>query len=116
MRSRSLSILTCQSPDILIRALIRGGNILPDDVTADTIHAAKGLEAPVVLVHVGYSQKRRLECMRDPEKLAAERRTYYVALTRASEATYLFDIGRIFRNPAIDAVLNGFASDPPQLL
>lgn len=102
--------------DTLIRALIRGGNILPDDVTLDTVHAAKGLEAPVVLVHVGHSQKRRLECMRDPEKLAAERRTYYVALTRSSEATYLFGIGANVRNPAVDAVLNGLASDPPQLL
>ena len=97
--------------DTLIRALMRGGEILPDDVVLDTIHAAKGLEAPAVLVHMGFSQKRRLECMRDPAKLAAERRTYYVGLTRASEAVYLFRLGASVRNPAIDSVICNAAAE-----
>lgn len=97
--------------DTLIRALMRGGEILPDDVVLDTIHAAKGLEAPAVLVHMGFSQKRRLECVRDPAKLAAERRTYYVGLTRASEAVYLFGLGASVRTPVIDSVICSAAAE-----
>jgi DNA helicase-2/ATP-dependent DNA helicase PcrA len=96
--------------DTLVRALMRGGDALPGDVVVDTVHAAKGLEAPVVLVHIGFSQKRRLECARDEAKMEAERRTYYVALTRASEATYLFGIGASVCTPALDGVLSSLGS------
>jgi superfamily I DNA/RNA helicase len=53
----------------------------PDDVRIGTIHAAKGLEAPCVLVFPAYTH-RQLERFQN----GAEGRLYYVALTRASSA------------------------------
>lgn len=97
-------MVTPKRRDALARALTRGGSILPKDVVVDTIHASKGLEAPAVLVHTGYSEKRRDECYQDPDKMAAERRIYYVALTRASEAVYLFTGGAYVTSPVIDGI------------
>ena len=88
----------------LVRALARGGNIMPKNVIVDTIHASKGLESPAVIVHTGFSEKRRDECLRDGEKMAAERRTYYVALTRASEAVYVFTGGAYVSSPVINDI------------
>ena len=55
----------------------------PEDVQIGTIHAAKGLETPCVLVFPAYTY-RQLERFQDGAE-AEERRLYYVALTRASE-------------------------------
>lgn len=90
--------------DTLVRALIRGGDTLPEHIVVDTIHAAKGLESPAVLIHTGFSQKRWLECIQDEQKAAAERRVYYVALTRASEAAYLFSYGATTPHPVVDDI------------
>mgnify|MGYP001344647705 CR=1 FL=1 len=90
--------------DALVRALIRGGDTLPEHIVLDTIHASKGLESPAVFVHTGFSQTRRIECARDEKKMAAERRVYYVGVTRASEATYLFDYGATTLSPAVDDI------------
>jgi len=88
----------------LVRALARRGTIEPKNVVIDTIHASKGLESPAVIVHTGFSENRRGECLRDGEKMAAERRTYYVALTRASEAVFLFDGWAYSSSPALDDI------------
>jgi superfamily I DNA/RNA helicase len=56
----------------------------PDDVRIGTIHAAKGLEAPCVLVFPAYTH-RQLERFQNGAE-AEERRLYYVAMTHASSA------------------------------
>jgi len=69
--------------DLLAGAIVSGAEHHPQDVRIGTIHAAKGLEAPCVLVFPAYSQ-RQLERFQNGAE-AEERRLYYVALTRASE-------------------------------
>jgi len=70
----------------------RGSEIAPDMVRVDTVHAAKGLEAAVVLLHTGYL-KNRMGDLADPGRQAEERRIYYVGATRASHALLLLDFG-----------------------
>lgn len=55
----------------------------PDDVRIGTIHAAKGREAPCVLVFPTYS-RAQLERYHDGAE-AEERRLFYVAMTRAAD-------------------------------
>jgi superfamily I DNA/RNA helicase len=76
----------------LARERQRGSEIPPDMVRVDTVHAAKGLEAAVVLLHTGYL-RNRLDDLADPERRAEERRVYYVGATRASHALLLLDFG-----------------------
>ena len=59
----------------------------PDDVRIGTIHAAKGLEAPCILVFPTYTH-RQLERFQNGAE-AEERRLYYVAMTRASEVVLI---------------------------
>lgn len=76
----------------LARERQRGYAILPGMVKIDTIHAAKGLEASVVLLHSGYL-KGRVDDLADPNRRAEERRIYFVGATRASDALLLVDYG-----------------------
>ena len=68
----------------------RGTVIGPEAVRVDTIHASKGLEAPAVLLHTGYLPGL-VTGLADPERMAEERRVYFVGATRASHALILFD-------------------------
>lgn len=68
--------------DLVAGALASGATNSPEDVRIGTIHAAKGREAPCVLVFPAYTH-RQLNRFHDGDE-AAERRLYYVALTRAS--------------------------------
>ncbi|MEI8132099.1 MAG: UvrD-helicase domain-containing protein [Leptolinea sp.] len=74
-------------------ALVSDQDTLADDVEAPTLltlHAAKGLEFPVVFI-TGLDDgllphSRSLE---DPEEMAEERRLLYVGITRAKDRVYL---------------------------
>jgi DNA helicase-2/ATP-dependent DNA helicase PcrA len=64
-----------------------------DAATLLTLHAAKGLEFPVVMI-VGLDEgvlphNRALENIADIEELSEERRLFYVGLTRAMRKLYL---------------------------
>lgn len=73
--------------ELLVGALESDATSDPDDVRVGTIHAAKGLEAPCVLVFPAYTH-RQLERFQNGAE-AEERRLYYVAMTRASEALFV---------------------------
>ncbi len=60
-------------------------------ITLMTIHNAKGVEFPVVII-VGVEQENLplWRTLDDPQQVAEERRVLYVGLTRAQDAVYLF--------------------------
>ena len=60
-------------------------------ITVDTIHQAKGREAPAVVLHTGYQKARAREYLQNPAIEAEERRVYYVGITRASEHLVILD-------------------------
>jgi len=79
-----------QIRNCLARERRRGTVIHPQAVRVDTIHAAKGLEAPCVLLHTGYL-RGMIESLKDPARVAEERRVFFVGATRASKALLCFD-------------------------
>ena len=91
----------------LVRAL--DNRILPGRIRVDTIHAAKGLEAPAVILHAGYLLSRCdgyfQQNALSEKKRAEERRVYYVGCTRASEALFFMDGLSDARAPALDGVI-----------
>jgi superfamily I DNA/RNA helicase len=64
---------------------------IPKEITIDTIHAAKGLESPAVVLHTGYLKKRSKEYCHSPTLQAEERRVYYTACTRAAKHLVILD-------------------------
>lgn len=72
--------------ELLIDALDSRATHKPADVRVGTIHAAKGLGAPCVLVFPAYSSKQLDRYHEDRATEAEERRLFYVAMTRTSEA------------------------------
>lgn len=79
-------------------ALVSDQDTLTEDQNAPTLltlHAAKGLEFPVVII-IGLDDGvlPHMRSMDDPEAMAEERRLFYVGITRAMKRLYLF---RAFR-------------------
>ena len=76
-----------------------------------TLHAAKGLEFPVVFI-VGLDDGLlpHVRSMDDPEAMAEERRLFYVGITRAMDRLYLV---RAFRR---SAGAGGGLMDPSRFL
>ncbi len=62
-----------------------------DAINMMTLHNAKGAEFPVVII-VGVEQENLpiWRSLGDPEKVEEERRVFYVGVTRAKNAVYLF--------------------------
>jgi len=85
-----LPALVEQIQACLSREERRGTVIAPEAVRVDTVHASKGLEAPAVLLHTGYLSCL-LDGLADPDRMAEERRVFFVGVTRASHALILFD-------------------------
>lgn len=73
--------------ELISGALASGAQNDPEDVRIGTIHAAKGLEAPCVLLFPAYT-RRQLERFQNGAE-AEERRLYYVAMTRSSESLFV---------------------------
>ncbi len=64
-----------------------------DRITLMTLHNAKGSEFPVVIITgVEHEHLPLWRALDDAEQMAEERRVFYVGLTRAQEAVYLFSV------------------------
>ncbi|UUX93725.1 3'-5' exonuclease [Methanoplanus endosymbiosus] len=82
----------------------RGFSINPNQIKIDTIHQSKGLEAPVVFLHTGHSRER-IQQLINPERMAEERRVYFVGATRASHKLIYLDYGQKPAVPILGGVL-----------
>jgi DNA helicase-2/ATP-dependent DNA helicase PcrA len=90
---------TRQNPEAGIREFLEEVSLLTDidewddeenRVTLMTVHAAKGLEFPIVMVTGLEDGLFPLHnSLNDPKELEEERRLFYVALTRAKEKVFL---------------------------
>jgi DNA helicase-2/ATP-dependent DNA helicase PcrA len=77
---------------------------VPDAVTLTTLHAAKGLEYPIVfLAGLEEGVLPHLRALDDPPQLEEERRLLYVGMTRAQERLYLLHARRRFQHGAYRA-------------
>jgi superfamily I DNA/RNA helicase len=92
--------------DAFLTALSTGAEVdawdpRADRVTLLTLHAAKGLEFPVVFLvgcEDGLLPLRRPGSMLSPEEEAEERRLFFVGLTRAQDRLYVSHSRRRFRH------------------
>lgn len=71
--------------ELLVDAIESRAIHAPADVRVGTIHTAKGLGAPCVLVFPGYSSNQLDRYHEERAVEAEERRLFYVAMTRASD-------------------------------
>lgn len=87
-------------PDAFIELLRNPVENRPDGVLISTVHGAKGLEWPLVVLW-GLNEEDFPHYSRDnplsPERLEEERRLYYVAITRARERLLLLHDGGAHR-------------------
>lgn len=87
-------------------------------VTLMTLHAAKGLEFPVVFM-VGMEEGifPHSRSLLDPQQLEEERRLCYVGITRAQELLFLtYTQNRLIYGARANAMLSRFVLDIPQEL
>ena len=88
---------------------------VPDAVTLTTLHAAKGLEYPVVFMPgMEEGLLPHFRSLDDPAQMEEERRVCYVGMTRARERLYLTQARRRFQQGSYrPAVASRFLSDIP---
>jgi DNA helicase-2/ATP-dependent DNA helicase PcrA len=77
--------------DALQAAVAAPAYLSPSDVRVGTIHAAKGLEAPVVYLFAESTDRQVDRYGTDPDAAAEEHRVYYVGATRASSRLQIVD-------------------------
>jgi superfamily I DNA/RNA helicase len=77
--------------DVLRNALDSPGDLSPESVQIGTIHTAKGLEAPNVLLFANVTRSMLRRYRRRKDHAAEEHRVYYVGATRASERLTLVE-------------------------
>jgi len=77
--------------DVLRNAVDAPGDLSPEDVQVGTIHTAKGLEAPNVLLFANTPRSIQRRYKRRKDHAAEEHRVYYVGATRASERLTLVE-------------------------
>jgi DNA helicase-2/ATP-dependent DNA helicase PcrA len=87
-----------------------------DAVTLMTLHAAKGLEFPIVFI-IGMEEGLfpHSRSLNDREEIEEERRLCYVGITRAKEKLYLtFANRRLFFGTRTQNMISRFVADLPQ--
>lgn len=92
------------------------GEAAAREVVLSTVHAAKGLEYPAVFfagLEDGILPYRRAGEVPAPERLAEERRIFYVGVTRAQRFLYLCSCRkRILRGKTVEAEASPFLRAP----
>ena len=88
----------------------------PDAVTLTTLHAAKGLEYPVVFMPgMEEGLLPHIRSIDDPAQLAEERRICYVGMTRAKERLYLLHAAsRFYQGSMRRSIRSRFLDDIPE--
>ena len=86
---------------------------VPDAVTLTTLHAAKGLEFPVVFMPgMEEGLLPHFRAIDEPDQLEEERRVCYVGMTRARERLYLLHaMRRFFHGTYRNSVASRFLAD-----
>ncbi|OGY27670.1 MAG: hypothetical protein A2864_02220 [Candidatus Woykebacteria bacterium RIFCSPHIGHO2_01_FULL_39_12] len=93
-------------------------NVAKEAVTLMTLHAAKGLEFPVVFM-VGMEENLlpHLRSLNDLSELEEERRLCYVGMTRAQKQLYLtYATKRLYFGAKTEGILSRFVLDIPEEL
>ncbi len=88
----------------------------PDAVTLTTLHAAKGLEYPVVFIPgLEEGLLPHIRSIDDPAQLEEERRICYVGMTRAKERLYLLHAASRFHQGSMRrSIRSRFLDDIPE--